>query len=519
MIVIAALTLYFIVWQRYASVFESPCDGAFVGYVDRRSRFLSSYSGPVIAIIFIACLLAMGVGQGHSGSPLSMVLALTEPCLAVCFLQRRDISCHARLIAFWGIVAIWATQSQGAVGGNMVTGHFLAPYHIFCSRVAKAYLLCAMAVGIGGDATQSQFYWRKASWLVATSIVLGMIWAHDASDWGAFWQWDYIELSQLAIFVAAVAASRRAHEFWTVCVAILWGLQWIIVYQLPDFGIVTRHQYGHGYGYMAHLLGSCALMIAYIACATLVGKISSHRLHCRKDGVGARALPQAHVVAGVALLCIELIFGIFSKYYSENSLFHGILYIAFGAIWAAICWGMPPKRYIVSISFAVVAMIGAAWGNGKIESSWVGIDGAINARDAAHFAVIDDMRLHGIRVELDSANSRKDDTKIDDCRVYWVEISIGARSEEESIYETSFEAGARLESGSLESNRVRAPADVFYRHRWYRVSTAAYDARYGALVFVRDRTFAAIWMIYFMGLCVFGLVWVRREDCFVARKG
>ena len=157
---IAALTLYFIVWQRYASVFESPCDGAFVGYVDRRSRFLSSYSGPVIAIIFIACLLAMGVGQGHSGSPLSMVLALTEPCLAVCFLQRRDISCHARLIAFWGIVAIWATQSQGAVGGNMVTGHFLAPYHIFCSRVAKAYLLCAMAVGRGGDATQSQFYWR-----------------------------------------------------------------------------------------------------------------------------------------------------------------------------------------------------------------------------------------------------------------------------------------------------------------------------------------------------------------------
>lgn len=538
--IIVFLTVYWLIRRRYASGIAGAYIDEYAPDTGGAGRRLSY----IVPVLFVACLISMSWRSGVSF--LGVALSLVEPCLAVCFFERRDISRLARTLVYWGIIALWVTQSQGIVEPGVVGGHFLAPWHILCSRVAKAYLLCAIVRDCLSEGQRERLFWRSASWWVGASIVLGMIWAHDASDWGAFWQWDYIELSQLAIFVASFAASRSTHFFWTICAAVLWLGQWFVVYQLPGEGVATRHQYGFSGEDMARALAACVVMAFYIVCVYGLRRGNANRVGGTAPRFERSSLPQSQIAAGVALLSVEVLYGVALERHVENLWVQTILYISFGLIWGTVCWRMPMKRYVAVMAASIFAMIGVAWGNGKIEACWIGIEGASDSSGIVRDEIFDDLRLEGIRIEKREAaygshslpNSKvggMDGTKSDlptenetknasgthgadlksefaegsephleDCLIYWAEISVEEKGGEPSVCETSFEACTATGRTLSVSYRMRSHADVVHGHRYYRLSSARYDARYGVLVFVRERTFAVMWMCFFVGLCVWG---------------
>lgn len=542
--IIVFLTVYWLIRRRYAPGIAGVYIDEYASDTGGSGRRLSY----VVPALFVACLMSMSWGNGVSF--FGVALSLVEPCLAVCFFERRDISRLARTLVYWGIIALWVTQSQGIVEPGVVGGHFLAPWHILCSRVAKAYLLCAIVSDCLWEWQKKRFFWRSASWWVGASIALGMIWAHDASDWGAFWQWDYIELSQLAIFVASFAASRSAHFFWTTCVAVLWLGQWFVVYQLPGEGVATRHQYGLSGEDMARALAACVVMAFYIVCVYGLRRLNEYRAGREAPRFERSSLPQSQIAVGVALLSVEVLYGVALERHVENSWVQAILYISFGLIWGTVCWRMPMKRYAAVMAASIFAMIGAAWGNGKIEVCWIGIDGASDSPGIMRAEIFEDLRLEGIRIEkrtaaygahflpnsedidpFDGLDGRRSDLptgnetkkafgshgadaksefaegsegRLEDCWIYWAEISVEENGTEPSVRETSFEACTAAGRASSVSYRMRSHVDVVHGHGYYRLSSARYDARYGVLVFARERTFAVMWMCFFVGLCVWG---------------
>ena len=510
-----------------------------------------------IAAVFAA---AWGGAQAAQGLSIAQIaLSCIEPCASLCFLARKDLPLFGRLFLILGAFAVWTTQSFGIAPQTILASDSAAMLHIASSRIAKVCVLAAIAAALCRNEKLAAFfgaqdaiddYWRAACRWIGLTVVLGMIWACDASDWGAFWQWDYIELSELTIFLAAFAgAERKRYGFWAACIAFLMTAQWLFVYQLPDLAAPTRHQYAAGAA--AH--GRAAVSIAAMAAYAAVG-IAAHRLAKGARRCAAKAPPQAmpdaskstarDYIIGIALSGIQIAGLFISEDISDSSALRGILCIIFAAIFIAILRPKPRKRFISMCILGGLCIFGASRGGGETQALWITPDGAADdaasdldggENDAAspnlrRYPICGALFLHGMRAE----NSNNDGARLNNitpeaksdestanfpqhragngaCQTYDIEIGIGGSGDASDfdrglprLHRVSFET-CRSETGAS-SNRIKTRSDAIYDRRIYRLAAGRYDARYGALVFVRDRTVFLIWMMFFLSLCAAGFI-------------
>ncbi len=522
-----------------------------------------------IIAVFAAAWAAAQAAQGLSIAQIAV--SCIEPCASLCFLARKDLMLCGRLFLVLGSFAVWTTQSFGIAPQTILASDSMALWHIASSRIAKVCALAAIIAVLCRNEKSDAFfgaqdsiddYWRAACRWIGLTIVLGMIWACGASDWGAFWQWDYIELSELTIFLAAFAGTeRKKYGFWAVCIAFLMAAQWLFVYQLPHWAAPTRHQYAAA---ETAAIGRAAISIAAMAAFVAVG-IGVRRLAKGAGRCAAKTLPAAapggtpsaeaksirrDYILGIALSGIQ-IGGLFiSEDISDNSALRGILCVFFGAIFVAILRPKPRKYFLSMCFLGGLCMFGASQGAEKTQALWINADGAADDappgtgdNDAAapnlrRYPICDALFLHGMRAENSNNAAQRRKNMVPEakspespttsrlrrgndgaCQTYDIEIGIaesgrGAAAESDRglprLYRVSFET-CRARTGAP-SNRIKTRADAIYDRRIYRLSAGSYDARSGALVFVRDRTVSLVWMLFFLSLCAAGFMhhWAKN---------
>lgn len=205
----------------------------------------------------------------------TLLLPYLEPVLAVTaaliLVLRHHHSTALWLMSYAAIVLICKNPSPAL---DVFSAHPLALAHIFTSWCAKITLLTAICMYFEGSAIRHAASLRRnqrvyllcpgnlgkantprlplgnilklGTFYQAIAITLGMFWAFDAPAWGALWQWDFIELSALAILICTCFWQKWPQHsiFWAALTLITFTTQNLMLYGMADITHLSRHTYG-----------------------------------------------------------------------------------------------------------------------------------------------------------------------------------------------------------------------------------------------------------------------------------
>ena len=156
-----------------------------------------------------------------------------------------DISKIQRFAAvFW--MGLWGAFRWMIHHDNteLMMNHILAIPHVVISQIALVLTVLWCVCRIGALPVKNTIIGMGAVIAQGLCIVIGMFWAYDAPDWGAFWQWDYIELSALYVLLSLYAGCKESEpkqSFWSWVVIVLLFIQSLSLY--AGFNHATRHGY------------------------------------------------------------------------------------------------------------------------------------------------------------------------------------------------------------------------------------------------------------------------------------
>ena len=147
------------------------------------------------------------------------------------------------MIATWVVMIV--SQVHGASSSRF--GHPLAWIHMTSCWMAEVFMLAMILSEYLSVLSQYRNFNRIALVYQSLGIMVGMIWAYDAPDWGAFWQWDFIENSALLIWIALLFSQNAFHSrtrfFWDTLILFLLVVQTLMLFGGLNLGTGSRHHY------------------------------------------------------------------------------------------------------------------------------------------------------------------------------------------------------------------------------------------------------------------------------------
>ena len=252
------------------------------------------------------------------------------------------------LLCFWGYVAFVALF-RDAHDSGMAAMHVLAMPHILVSWAAKTAVCMAICCWFGERCCPDHRLVRFGLVCVPASIILGMIWAFDAPNWGRLWQWDSVETYALCLFVCLWVWQRRTGH------GDLWAYLCLLVLTCETLGLYggfssnSRHSYGAGPEEWLCALGWSVWLVWICGCA------EKRRL---SQNVRAGILERSGALALVGMLLVT---------FCGVEVMPQGMSIAFGAIWVCLNCG----RHAANILICLGGIVCLVSNIGDISSGWM----------------------------------------------------------------------------------------------------------------------------------------------------
>jgi len=158
-----------------------------------------------------------------------------------------------RIITAWGDLGPITHEAFEAMR------HPLAWSHVLMACTAKIFALWGSLLVLSGRRPGIS---ALVLVLQGMAIIFGMIWARDALEWGALWQWDGIELIALSLFLVLLGGYvDRTKTIWA------WGVVWIVALQCGFIYVSAASTSRHVYGTTSIALAWGIFLIAWSAAA------------------------------------------------------------------------------------------------------------------------------------------------------------------------------------------------------------------------------------------------------------
>jgi|GEM_PF-4941612 len=219
------------------------------------------------------------------------------------------------VMAFYAIfrmVTAWSDLGPVTYEAFEAMRHPLAWSHVLMACTAKILALWGALLVLSG---RRPGVGALVLVLQGMAILFGMIWARDALEWGALWQWDGIELIALSLFLVLLGGHTDSTKtIWA------WGVVWIVALQCGFIHVSAASTSRHVYGTTSIALAWAIFLIAWSAAAWWILRDARRQrtfwplcLLCLMIGLilcaamGVHLLPEALYVVyaglGVALAC------------------------------------------------------------------------------------------------------------------------------------------------------------------------------------------------------------------------